>query len=111
MDLITKYKLWGQVLYISDQMAAAQLGMANQESAMWRRYWNLLKFYKAPKLRIRHLLHGKRFYAKDIGELLKVETETLDAVQNILNYMKIAETFDGRTIAIRVDRDTGIEVQ
>lgn len=106
--LIDKYGLWKENLYASKQHM--EYALSNKASLQhiegWLRgkntvnWWtfikNLVKLKFAPKIQARHLVKGKRLYCRDIPDLLTAETEVQSCARNLLAYMAMCETFDGR---------------
>ena len=118
IGLINKYGLWRENLYASKQHM--EYALSNKASLQaidgWLRgkdvqvsWWtflkNLVKLRFAPKIQARHLFKGKRLYCDDIPDLLEAETQVQSCARNLLGYIAMCETFDGREKVYEIKLD------
>ena len=102
LDLIQKYKLKNQHLYTSDKFKQAGLAFEASKS-MWSKLWSFIKLEWSLKIRVKHMVNGRRIRCKDIGLLLEAERQVLDAAKTLLGYIAACETFDGREMVHQVE--------
>jgi hypothetical protein len=109
--LIKKYKLWGSFLHTSKEfeqrLAAANapkgvMDLIRPFYAAFLRMFSWISLFFALKLTVKTLVNGKRVEKSDLGELLFVEKEVVQACEALKNYLDVARTFDGRTVRIEV---------
>jgi hypothetical protein len=116
--LIDKYNLWRENLYASKEhmeymlsnkasMQAIGTWLQGKETEVswWKFFKNLLLLRFAPKIEARHLINGKRLTCPDIMDLLEAETQVQSCARNLLGYIAMCETFDGREIIYEINLD------
>jgi hypothetical protein len=99
--MIDKYHLWNQMLYASEKNMQAALAFEASKS-FWAKLWSLIKLESSLKIRVKDLIRGKRINCKDLHLLQKAESEVLECAKNVLTYIAVAETFDGRELFFEV---------
>lgn len=106
-ELINKYGLWNQELYASEERMKHRLAerATGTETVLqfFHKLWRLMKFKFALHIKVKHLIQGRRIYCADIMELIDAENEVRGCADNLISYLTLAETFDGREIIHEIE--------
>jgi len=89
-DAIHKYRLSNEVLYQSHDVTGGS-GVVGVVSRAYLRS-------QVKSLSVRDLVNGKTIACDDLGEMLDVEGQVLEAAKNLKTYLEIAVTFGGRQV-------------
>jgi len=89
-DAINKYKLADELLYQSHEVQGGSGIMGVVQRAYLRS--------KIKSISVRDLVNGKTIECDDVGEMLEVEGQVVEAATGLKNVLQAALTFGGRHI-------------
>lgn len=109
-DCLTRYRLFGQVIYNSD---ASQRALAksevHQDGSFGGNFKSLAYAALAHmklNISIASLARGQHVECKSLDELLGAENAVIEACENLKGYLDTAATFDGREVLIDFSSET-----
>ena len=107
-DTINKYNLGGEVIYNS---AAAQAhleeaGKRLSEGGLVGGFVSMAMARMKLNITIVSLKEGVHIECKDLAELLEAEKTVKEACQNLVSYLHVAQSFDGRVDVVEINEQT-----
>jgi hypothetical protein len=100
-DAIGKYKLGGEVVYVSEAAKNYAANSVNADGSFGgaAKAWASFAMSKmALTVTVNSLIQGQHIECKDMGELMGAEEAIHTACQNLKRYLENAKAFDGREI-------------
>ena len=107
-ETINKYNLGGEVIYNSAD-AAAHLDRAGEKLASASLIGGLASMAMARmklNITIVGLKEGVHIECKDLAELLEAEKTVRDACHNLIQYLAVARSFDGRVDVVEINEQS-----
>lgn len=93
IEAVRKYKLENELLYESDK--ANELRGRFQEAGMVSSLVLAARHRLSLTIVLKDLVKGKHIECKDLAEIISTEEAVRDACNSLVQYLRIAEQFDG----------------
>ena len=100
--LVQKYGLGKDTIYASEAMRD---NLDGAKGCGWRGPISLAKAAMSLRITVDSLTHGQTVECKSLDEALAAEEAIMNACQNLLGYIKTAQTFDNTTQTIDITLD------